>query len=107
MPHSARNRRRSARKPHKLRAMVELGGSCSLASIVSFAREGVGLATDIHTLPRRFDRVRVQFKCDQGEIVLTGDVRWSTARSGTRSEYGVELRDAGAAYTGFYDSLPN
>jgi len=87
--------------------MVEVGGSCSLASIVSFSRDGMGLATDIHTLPRRFDRVRVQFRCDRGEILLTGDVRWSTARAGTRSEYGVEFRDSDDTYAGFYDSLPS
>ncbi len=86
--------------------MVEQGGSCSLARIVSFSRDGMGLSTDIHTLPRRFDRVRVQFKCDRGKIELTGNVRWSTPRAGRRSEYGVELHDPGGAYTGFYDSLP-
>ena len=101
-----RNRRRSVRKSYELRAMVDLGGSCSLAQIVSVSRDGLGLTTDIHCLPRRFDQVSLCFKAGRGDIIVHGDVRWSTPKAGTPSSFGIEIRAPGGAYTGFYDELP-
>ena len=98
--------RRSVRKPHELRTMVEQDGSCSLAKIVTFSRDGVCVMTDVHSLPRRFDQVRLRFSAKHGDIIVRGDVRWSTPGRGKGSAFGVEFRGAGGDYTGFYDALP-
>jgi hypothetical protein len=98
--------RRSARKPHDVRAMVEVHGSCSVARIVSVSRNGVGIATDIHQLPQRYDRVRIEFQGRDGDILISGDVRWSIPRAGEPSKFGVQVYGANGAFTGFYDSLP-
>ncbi len=99
------NRRRSVRKPHSIRAMLEQGGSCSLARIVSFSREGVGMTTDIHSLPRRCDHISLRFSNGRGDIIVHGEVRWSSVAEGKNSTFGVEFRTPGPDYTGFYDSL--
>lgn len=103
---TGRNRRRSVRKAFELRAMLELGGSCSLARIVTVSRDGLGLTTDIHTLPRRFDQVSLRFKTEDGDLIVHGDVRWSAPKAGTASAFGVELRAPTPDYAGFYDALP-
>lgn len=86
--------------------MVELSGSCSLAKIVSVSREGLGLTTDIHCLPRRFDQVSLRFQVGKGDIIVHGDVRWASAKAGTKSAFGVQLREPPPDFTGFYEALP-
>ena len=86
--------------------MLELCGSCSLAQITSVSRHGLGLTTDLHSLPRRFDQVSLRFANADGDIIVHGDVRWSSAKTGIRSAFGVELREPGPDFAGFYEALP-
>lgn len=86
--------------------MIELGGSCSLARIFSVSRDGLGLTTDIHTLPRRFDQVSLRFKTGDGDIIVHGDVRWAVPKAGTKAAFGIELRAPAQEFSGFYDALP-
>ena len=97
--------RRSVRKPHKTRAMVELCGSCSLAQITTVSLHGLGLTTDLHSLPRRFDVVSLRFRNGTGDLIVHGDVRWSSAKRGVMSAFGVELREPGRDYVSFYEAL--
>ena len=86
--------------------MLELCGSCSLAQITSVSRHGLGLTTDLHSLPRRLDQVSLRFANAGGDIIVHGDVRWSSPKTGIRSAFGVQLREPGPDFAGFYEALP-
>lgn len=86
--------------------MVELRGSCSLAQIISVSRHGLGLTTDLHSLPRRLERVSLCFQNSHGDIIVHGEVRWSSTKVGIWSAFGVELSAPGRDFAGFYDALP-